>query len=119
MRWATPAAGLQGKASSRRPGCGALFGRRPHAASIEGNGSVGIVSSHMADVSWLPALFVRHPDWQVSLDQDPTMAVETRKRIFDRAIVDKLAVAGTHWLLPNIGTIAKDGSGYAFTPIAG
>jgi hypothetical protein len=25
-------------------------------------------------------------------------------------------VAGYHWGLPNVGTIAKDGSGYAFTP---
>lgn len=70
-----------------------------------------------ADVSWLPALFVRNPDWQVSLDQDPMMAVDTRKKIFDRAIADKLFVAGTHWLLPNVGTIAKDGSGYAFVPV--
>jgi glyoxylase-like metal-dependent hydrolase (beta-lactamase superfamily II) len=69
-----------------------------------------------ADVSLLPALFVRNPDWQVGLDQDATMAVETRKKIFDRAIADKLVVTGTHWLLPNIGTIAKDGNGYAFTP---
>jgi glyoxylase-like metal-dependent hydrolase (beta-lactamase superfamily II) len=71
-----------------------------------------------ADVSWLPALFVRNPDWQVGLDQDPVTAVETRRRIFDRAVADKLMVTGTHWLLPNIGTIAKDGSGYAFTPDA-
>jgi hypothetical protein len=27
-------------------------------------------------------------------------------------------VAGYHWGLPNVGTIAKDGSGYAFTPAA-
>jgi hypothetical protein len=24
-------------------------------------------------------------------------------------------VAGYHWGLPNVGTIAKDGNGYAFT----
>jgi hypothetical protein len=71
-----------------------------------------------ADVSLLPALFVRHPDWHVAVDQDPTMAVETRKRIFDRAIADNLMVAGTHWLLPNVGTIAKDGDRYAFMPAA-
>ena len=71
-----------------------------------------------ADASLLPALFVRNPDWQVGLDQDAAMAVQTRKRIFDRATVDKLLVTGTHWLLPNVGTIAKDGNGYAFTPAA-
>jgi glyoxylase-like metal-dependent hydrolase (beta-lactamase superfamily II) len=70
-----------------------------------------------ADVSLLPALFARNPDWQVSLDQDPPMAVETRKRIFERAIADKAMVAGTHWILPNVGTLSKDGNGYAFVPI--
>jgi len=70
-----------------------------------------------ADVSLLPALFAKNPDWQVNLDQDPVMAVETRKRIFERAISDKAMVSGAHWLLPNIGTIAKDGSGYAFVPV--
>jgi glyoxylase-like metal-dependent hydrolase (beta-lactamase superfamily II) len=71
-----------------------------------------------ADVSLLSELFTRNPHWQVVFDQDPQMAVETRKRIFDRAVADKLMVAGTHWRLPNVGTIAKDGSGYAFTPDA-
>jgi len=47
-----------------------------------------------ADVSLLPALFVRNPEWQVRVDQDPLMAVETRKRIFDRAIADKLMITG-------------------------
>jgi hypothetical protein len=28
-------------------------------------------------------------------------------------------VAGYHWGLPNVGTIARDGSGYAFTPAEG
>ena len=71
-----------------------------------------------ADVSLLPALFVRNPDWQVALDQDPAMAVETRKRIFDRAIADRLLVTGSHWLPPNVGSLARDGIGYAFTPEA-
>jgi hypothetical protein len=52
------------------------------------------------------------------LDQDPALAAETRKKIFDRAIADNLTVAGTHWLLPNVGTIAKDGNSYAFIPAA-
>ena len=38
------------------------------------------------------------------------------RKIFDRAIADKIAVTGTHWLLPSVGTIARDGNGYAFTP---
>jgi glyoxylase-like metal-dependent hydrolase (beta-lactamase superfamily II) len=69
-----------------------------------------------ADVSLLPPLFVRNPDWQVGFDQDPQLAVATRRRIFDRVIADGLMITGTHWLLPSVGTLSKDGNGYAFTP---
>ena len=69
-----------------------------------------------ADVSVLTPRVATNPEWQAALDQDPLMAVETRKRIFDRAVSDKVMIAGTHWLTPNVGTLAKDGSGYAFTP---
>ena len=70
-----------------------------------------------ADVSLLPALFAKNPDWQVNLDQDPAMAAETRRRIFERAVVDKAMIAGTHWFLPNVGTLSKDGNGYAFVAV--
>ncbi len=42
------------------------------------------------------------------------MAVETRKKIFDRVVADKLTISGTHWLMPNVGTLARDGNRYAF-----
>ena len=69
-----------------------------------------------ADATNLPALFVKNPQWQAGFDHVPDLAVETRRRLFDRAIADKAMVAGYHWGLPNVGTIVKDGSGYAFTP---
>jgi glyoxylase-like metal-dependent hydrolase (beta-lactamase superfamily II) len=72
-----------------------------------------------ADATNIPALFVKNPDWQAAFDHVPDMAMATRKRLFDRAIADNAMVAGYHWGLPNVGTIAKDGSGYAFTPAAG
>ena len=50
----------------------------------------------------------------VWIDQDPQMAVETRKKIFDRAVADKLTISGTHWLMPNAGALARDGNGYVF-----
>jgi glyoxylase-like metal-dependent hydrolase (beta-lactamase superfamily II) len=71
-----------------------------------------------ADATNVYALFVRNPDWQAGFDHVPDQAVETRRKLFDRAIADKAMVAGYHWGLPNVGTIAKDGSGYAFTPAA-
>jgi glyoxylase-like metal-dependent hydrolase (beta-lactamase superfamily II) len=71
-----------------------------------------------ADATNIQALFVKNPEWQAAFDHVPDQAVATRKRLFDRAIADKTMVAGYHWGLPNVGTIAKDGSGYAFTPAA-
>jgi glyoxylase-like metal-dependent hydrolase (beta-lactamase superfamily II) len=72
-----------------------------------------------ADATNIQALFVRNPGWQAAFDHVPDMAVETRKKLFDRAIADRAMVAGYHWGLPNVGTIARDGSGYAFTPAEG
>jgi glyoxylase-like metal-dependent hydrolase (beta-lactamase superfamily II) len=69
-----------------------------------------------ADVVNLSPHIQTNPEWQLAIDQDPQMAVETRKKIFDRAVADKLAISGTHWLMPNVGTLAKDGNGYVFAP---
>jgi glyoxylase-like metal-dependent hydrolase (beta-lactamase superfamily II) len=66
------------------------------------------------DVTIIQSLFVRHPDWQIAFDHVPDEAVATRKKVFDRAIAEKATVAGYHWGLPNVGTLAKDGNGYAF-----
>jgi hypothetical protein len=69
-----------------------------------------------ADVSVLAPRFATNPEWQPTLDQDPLMAVETRKKIFERAVSDKITIAGTHWPTLNVGTLAKDGNNYALTP---
>jgi glyoxylase-like metal-dependent hydrolase (beta-lactamase superfamily II) len=69
-----------------------------------------------ADVVNLSPHIQTNPEWQLAIDQDPQMAVETRKRIFDRAVSDRLVISGTHWLMPNVGI--KDGNGYVFTPEA-
>jgi hypothetical protein len=37
--------------------------------------------------------------------------------MMDRAIADKLTVAGYHYSMPGAGTIKKDGNGYAFIPV--
>ena len=67
-----------------------------------------------ADVVNLAPHISTNPEWQLAIDQDPQMAVETRRQIFDRAVADKLTISGTHWLMPNAGTLAKDGNSYVF-----
>ena len=83
-----------------------------HTAHVISSGGKQFIST--ADVTNINALFVKHPDWQAVFDHVPDLAIETRKKLFDRAIADKATVSGYHWGLPNVGTIAKDGSGYAF-----
>jgi glyoxylase-like metal-dependent hydrolase (beta-lactamase superfamily II) len=72
----------------------------------------------IVDATNIPHLFVRHPEWQVSFDMDGAMAVETRKRLLDRAAADKMLVAGYHWPFPSAGHITKEGSGYRLHPVA-
>jgi glyoxylase-like metal-dependent hydrolase (beta-lactamase superfamily II) len=71
-----------------------------------------------ADVSIVPALFLRHPDWHVMFDSEPEKAVATRRRVYDMASADKLLVAGYHFPFPGIGHIEKAGAGYHFEPSA-
>src|ERR1043165_6837780 len=83
------------------------------AYAISSGGKQLIVSG---DVTNIYTLFAKNPDWAAAFDHVPDQAVETRRKLFDRAIAEKAMVAGYHWGLPNVGTIAKDGNGYAFTP---
>lgn len=72
----------------------------------------------LGDVTNLPALFVRNPGWHASFDQDPDMAESTRRKMFDRVAADKITITGYHYGMPGAGSIEKDGSGYAYKPIA-
>jgi len=87
-----------------------------HTAHLVSSGANQLLVT--ADATNIAALFVKNPEWQGAFDHVPDQAVETRKKLFDRAIADKAMVAGYHWGLPNVGTLAKDGKGYAFSPAA-
>lgn len=72
----------------------------------------------LGDTANNPALFLKHPGWHAVFDQDAAMAEATRRRLLDRAVADKTAVAAFHFPFPAVGTISKDGEGYAFSPAA-
>ena len=69
------------------------------------------------DTMYLPAILAPHPDWQGAYDQDGPMAVDTRRRIIDRVIADKMMICGAHFPFPGFGSFARDGNAYAFTPV--
>ncbi len=61
-------------------------------------------------------LFVRNPDWQFVFDTDRPLAVETRKRIYDMAVAEKMLVHGYHFSFPSLAYVEKSGPGYRLVP---
>lgn len=86
-----------------------------HAAYHLSSGAQQLMISN--DVMYVPALLAPNPDWQGAYDQDGPLAVETRKRLVDRVIADKMMICGAHFPFPGLGTFVKDGNAYGFTPV--
>jgi glyoxylase-like metal-dependent hydrolase (beta-lactamase superfamily II) len=71
----------------------------------------------LSDTAQHPAIFARHPDWQAAFDVDGAEAVETRKKLFDRAAADRMLVTGYHFPFPACGHLVKTASGYEHVPV--
>jgi glyoxylase-like metal-dependent hydrolase (beta-lactamase superfamily II) len=92
------------------------YGHTPgHTAFAVASGNQSMLV--LGDVTNHPWLFARHPDWQGVFDVDGAMAVETRKRMLDRAAADKMLVQGYHFPFPASGYIARSGQGYEVMPV--
>lgn len=70
-----------------------------------------------SDVTNIPELFLRNPEWHVAFDIDPAKAVATRRRFFDMAAAERTLIAGFHFSFPSMGYVEKDGSNYRLVPI--
>ena len=68
------------------------------------------------DVTNIPELFLRNPDWHVAFDVDGDMAQQTRHKFYDMAAAEKATVVGFHFTFPSIGHVEKDGNGYRLVP---
>jgi glyoxylase-like metal-dependent hydrolase (beta-lactamase superfamily II) len=79
-----------------------------------GSGKVYVQS----DVTNNPALFARHPGWHAFFDQVPQQAEDTRRKVYDMLVAEKLMVQGFHYPFPGLGHIEKDGEGYRVVPAA-
>ncbi len=71
-----------------------------------------------SDVTNIPELFLRNPDWHVAYDIDPQMAQETRHKFYDMAAAEKAMVVGFHFSFPSQGYVEKDGAKYRLIPTA-
>lgn len=56
------------------------------------------------------------PDWVGSPDMDPDQTVATRKRLFDMAATDRIAVLGYHFPFPGVGHVMVEGDAYRYVP---
>jgi len=83
-------------------------------AVASGSGRVLVQS----DVTIIPELFLRNPDWHVAFDIDPDKAAATRRKFYDMAAAEKALIAGFHFAFPSLGYVEKDGAGYRLVPIA-
>ena len=61
------------------------------------------------------ASFAR-PDWHFSMDDDPDMAAQTRRRMLSMVAAENIPVIGFHMPFPAIGHVEKSGDGYAYRP---
>jgi glyoxylase-like metal-dependent hydrolase (beta-lactamase superfamily II) len=71
-----------------------------------------------SDVTNIPELFLRNPDWHVMFDVDPVQAAQTRHKFYDMAAAEKALVVGFHFPFPSLGYVEKDGGKYRLVPVA-
>ena len=68
------------------------------------------------DSTAVAALQFSHPDSGIAFDADSAQAAETRRRVLDMVVADKIAVAGTHLPFPGIGYVEEKDGAYAWVP---
>ncbi len=72
---------------------------------------------YITDAMHMPALQLANPDWKVAFDADPVQAADTRKKLLDRCVADRVLISGSHVPFPGFGHIDKVADHYAWVPI--
>jgi glyoxylase-like metal-dependent hydrolase (beta-lactamase superfamily II) len=87
-----------------------------HTTFVVASGSSKVLLQ--SDVTNIPELFLRNPDWHVAFDIDAQEAQATRHKFYDMAASEKALVVGFHFSFPSMGYVEKDGAKYRLVPIA-
>jgi glyoxylase-like metal-dependent hydrolase (beta-lactamase superfamily II) len=94
----------------------ATYGHTPgHTSQVIASGSSKVYVQ--ADVTNVPFLFVRNPGWHLVFDQDPKAAEETRRKVYDMLVAEKLMVQGFHYPFPAMAHVEKSATGYREVPV--
>ena len=79
--------------------------------------SAGQHFHYVADLTNVPALFARNPDWAVTFDMDAEAARKVRREMLARTVTSQSLVGGFHFPFPALGRMVAAGQGYAFEPL--
>jgi glyoxylase-like metal-dependent hydrolase (beta-lactamase superfamily II) len=93
----------------------AAFGHTPGHTLFEFR-SGGQAFHYVADLTNVPALFVRKPEWQVQFDMDAPAAARVRRETLQRLVASGGLVGGYHFPFPAFGRVVAEGEGFAFQP---
>ncbi|NBX21938.1 MAG: MBL fold metallo-hydrolase, partial [Betaproteobacteria bacterium] len=80
--------------------------------------SKGEKFAYLADITNVPQLFARNPDWAVQFDMNAEEARVARRKVFDMIVADKVMAGGFHFPFPAFGRVEKLGNGFEFKPVA-
>ncbi len=87
-----------------------------HTSHIIASGSARVLVQ--ADITAGAALlFVRNPGWQLMFDVDKPLGEQTRRKLYDMAVAEKMPIQGFHFPFPSLGHVEKDGTGYRLVPV--
>lgn len=95
----------------------AAFGHTPGHTLFDLS-SAGQSFAYIGDLTNVPALFARNPDWAVTFDMDAEAARKVRRETFQRIVASNSMVGGFHFPFPALGRMAAVGNGYGFQPVA-
>jgi len=70
----------------------------------------------LGDAAVHPVLSLRHPDWPLVFDADPTQASVTRRALLGQAAADRIEVLSYHFPWPGLGQVEADGSAFRYLP---
>jgi glyoxylase-like metal-dependent hydrolase (beta-lactamase superfamily II) len=66
---------------------------------------------HIVDAALHP-LNLEFPKWRNVFDLDPQQAAETRARLFDRAVTERMTSLAYHFPFPGLGSIRRQGTAF-------
>jgi glyoxylase-like metal-dependent hydrolase (beta-lactamase superfamily II) len=58
-----------------------------------------------------------HPEWHGTIDSFPQEAVETRRRLLERAVAEKALIFGAHLTFPGLGYVRPQGPAWSWQAI--